>query len=59
MKLEGMGIEQNLEHQINLIMIYTLISTAQKYDGSYGVIDFGAGHSIYKNMFIFSKVKKN
>lgn len=40
-------------------MIHTLITTAQKYEGAYGVVDFGAGHSIYKDKEIFNKVKKD
>lgn len=44
--------------EFNYDMIHTLISAAQKYDGSYGVVDFGAGHSIYREKAVFDKVKK-
>ena len=45
--------------EFNYDMIHTLITTAEKYEDAYGVVDFGAGHSIYKDKKIFNKVKKD
>lgn len=57
-KRNGHGAKFNSADEFNYNMIHDLISTAQKYDDAYGVVDFGAGHSIYKDKAIFEKVKK-
>jgi len=54
----GHGAKFRTSDEFNYDMIHTLISTAQKYDGAYGVVDFGAGHSIYRDKAVFDKVKK-
>ena len=44
--------------EFSYYMIHSLISAAEKREGAYAVVDFGAGHSIYKDKTIFAKVKK-
>ena len=44
--------------EFSYYMIHSLISVAEKREGAYAVVDFGAGHSIYKDKTIFAKVKK-
>ena len=42
--------------EFNSYMISEMIEIAKKND-SYGIVDFGAGHSVYDNQEIFEKVK--
>ena len=57
-KRNGYNAKFNSADELNYDMIHTLILSAQKYDDSYGVVDFGAGHSVYRDKEIFEKVKK-
>lgn len=42
--------------EFNSYMISEIIEKAKK-DGSYGIVDFGAGHSVYDDREIFERVK--
>ena len=43
--------------EFNFYMISEIIEKVKK-DGSYGIVDFGAGHSVYDDENIFLEIKK-
>lgn len=52
------GFMRNFKNadEFNSYMILETLERVKK-DGSYGIIDFGAGHSVYDNQEIFERVK--
>jgi shikimate kinase len=52
------GFTRNFKNadEFNSYMILETLERVKK-DGSYGIVDFGAGHSVYDNQEIFERVK--
>ena len=53
----GVAKNFNSSEEYNLYMLKKVLSIAKK-EGKPGIVDFGAGHSIYDNTIIFNDVKK-